>query len=229
MIGYEETLVTDQDLKHNDFSQPQGYRSNQHLAKFTYGILEGLTGNGEIGIGRVKNKSLEIPHGNQLAWGGGFTWNIMRNLNSLWSRIPETLPCGIEIGINGRYIGIESDKDKQTPDPGSGRNHITYDESWKEFQSAAWLARDFGVFTPYAALMVNWTQVRQKVDSSGAITLRTLKDPADMGYALGCDITLGKDKNLSQVRFLKDINLSFEFRGASETALTAGINWVWKY
>lgn len=226
MIGYEETLVTDKDLKHNDLSQPHGYKSNQHLAKFSYGILEGLTGNGEIGVGRIKNVSLEIPHGNQLAWGGGFDWNIMRNLNSLWSKIPQTLPYDIEIGLSGRYLGIESDKDEQTPQRAP---YAKYDENWKEFQSAAWLARDFGILSPYAALIVNWTQVRQKQEISGVITTRTLKDPTDVGYALGCDVSFGKDKNLSQVRFLKDINLSFEFRGASETALTAGINWVWKY
>ena len=226
MIGYEETLVQDQDLKHNDLSQPHGYKSSQHLAKFTYGLLEGLTGNGEIGIGRIKNISLEIPHGNQIAWGGGFDWNIMRNLNSLWSRIPQTLPYDIEIGLSGRYIGIASDKDDQTP---PRTPVVQYDENWKEFQSAAWLARDFGVFSPYAALVVNWTQVRQKEETGGVITTRTLKDPADVGYALGCDVSFVKCQKLSDVRFLKDINLSFEYRGGSESALTAGINWIWKY
>lgn len=226
MIGYEETLVQDQDLTHSFYSQPQGYKSNQHLVKFTYGLLEGLSANGEIGIGRIKNVSLEIPHGNQLVWGGGLNWNIMRHLNSLWPKIPQALPYDIEIGLSGRYLGIESDKDDQTP---KRTPYITYDESWKEFQSAAWLSRDFGVLSPYAALILNWTRVRQKEDRGGVVTARALRDPSDLGYALGCDVSFGKCQKLSEVRFLKDINLSFEFRGESETAMTAGINWVWKY
>lgn len=226
MIGYEATFITDKDLKHNVTSQPHGYRSDQHLAKFTYGVLEGLTANGEIGVGRIRNRSFSVPHTHQLAWGGGFSWNLMENFHSLWPRIPETLPLGIAIGVSGRYIGIESDRDDPSP---RRAPYPTYDESWKEFQAAGWLARDFGIFTPYSALIGNWTQVRQKEDISSVITTRTFKDPGEIGYAIGCDVSFGKSPKLKGVRFLKDINLSFEFRGASETALTGGINWVWKY
>lgn len=231
MIGYEETFVFDKNVKHNDYEDPHGYRSNQHLAKFSYGFLEGLNVNGEIGLARIKNISLAIPHDYQLAWGAGFNWNIMQCMNSIWRNIPATLPYEIEIGINGRYIGIEADKGEQTPTPVYGAGVITYDESWKEFQTAAWIARDFGPFTPYAALILNWTEVRQEIDISGAITEKTLKDPADLGYVLGFDVDLGKFKKPGKIGFLKDIDLSFEFRGQSERAnsITGGISLVWKY
>lgn len=216
MIGCEETFVFDKNVKHNAYEDPHGYRSNQHMAKFTYGFSEGVDVNGEIGLARIKNISLAVPHDYQLAWGAGLNWNIMRNLNSLWTKIPETLPFEVEIGASGRYIGIAGDKDEQTPIPASG---VSYDESWKEFQTAAWIARDFGPVTPYAALLLNWTEVRQKIDSMGAITERTLKDPADIGYVLGFDVGMG------------NIHLSLEFRGQSERAnsITGGINWVWKH
>jgi len=206
MVGYEETFVFDKNVKHNDYEDPHGYRSNQHMAKFNYGLLEGITVNGEIGMGRIKNISLSVPHDYQLAWGAGLDWNIM----------PKILPYEIEVGINIHYIGIEGDKAEQTPTPAYG---VTYDESWNEFQTAAWIARDFGPFTPYAALLLNWTEVRQKIDNVGAVTQRTLKDPADIGYVLGFDVGQG------------NIHLSFEFRGQSERAnsITGGINWVWRY
>jgi hypothetical protein len=229
MIGYEETLIVDKDLKHSYYSEKQGYKANIHLAKFTYGLLDGFRVNGEIGVGRLKNVSQHVPHGNEVAWGGGANWNLLEGMHSVWPGIPDKLPLDLECGFSGRYIAIASNGDNPTPSDLSTGNYI-YNENWKEYQAAAWIARNFGILIPYAGFSLSWATVRQQEDpNTGIISRRELRDASDPGFFIGCDVSFGKAENLSNVRFLKDLNLSFEYRGASESALTAGINWVWKY
>ncbi len=233
LVGYEWTLIDDKDLEHSDYSSKQDYKANFHMAKFTYGLLDGLTVNGEIGLGRIKNISQSIPHDYQLAWGGGATWNVLENLHTIWPGIPEKLPYDIDCGLSGRYIGIEGDRDNPHPFTLSNSGYH-YDECWQEIQGASWVAKDFGVFTPYGGLSLSWVRVRQKEDqNTGSITSRHIRNVADLGLFVGFDLNPGKWEKLSKNpvlhRFLKNMNISFEFRGESETALTAGINWIWKY
>lgn len=234
LVGYEWTLVDDKDLEHSDYSGKQEYKADFHLAKFTYGLLDGLTVNGELGLGKVKNINQSVPHGYQFAWGGGATWNVLENLNSVWSQIPEKLPYDIDVGLSGRYIGIEGDGDNPHPSTLPNADY-TYDENWQEIQTSMWIAKDFGAFTPYGGLSLSWVRVRQKEDQNtgGNVTSRHIRDASDPGCFVGFDLSPGKWERLSKNpvvhRFLKDMNISFEFRGESETALTAGASWLWKY
>jgi len=229
LVGYEWTLIDDKDLTHGDYSEKQDYKANFHMAKFTYGLLDGFTVNGEIGLGRIKNVSQSVPHGYEAAWGGGFTWSVLQNLNSIWPAVPEKLPYDIDCGLSGRYLATESDSDNPHPNSLSNADY-KYDERWREYQGAAWIAKDFGIFTPYGGLLVSWVDLRQKEDpNTGVVTTRTLQNDSDAGCFIGFDLIPGKCEALSNNRFFKDMNLSFEFRGESETALTAGVSWIWKY
>lgn len=229
MVGYEWIYVDDKKVEHSYFSDRQKYRLSLHLAKFTYGLLEGLTVNGEVGLGRLRNVSQSVPHGYQAAWGGGFSWDVLENLHSFFPGIPKELPWGISSGFSGSYVATESDGDNPSPNSLSTANY-RYNERWKEFQLAWWIARDFGAFTPYSGLLLSWVHVRQKEDpDTGIVTTRSLQNNSDLGYFFGLDLNLGKCELFKETRFLKDLNLNFEFRGESETAFTAGINWVWKY
>lgn len=229
LVGYEFTLIDDKDLEHSDYSSKQDYKANFHMAKFTYGLLDGLTVNGEVGLGRIKNVSQSIPHGYEAAWGGGFTWSVLKNLNTIWPQIPEKLPYDIDCGFSGSYIATESDGDNPHPFTLSNANN-EYDERWREYQGAAWLAKDFGIFTPYGGLSLCWVDVRQKENpTTGVVVTRSIRNVSDLGCFVGFDLNPGKCEMLSNNRFFKDMNISFEFRGETETALTAGINWIWKY
>lgn len=229
LFGCDWTLIDGKDLDHADYSIEQEYKVNLYLAKFTYGLLDGLTVNGKVGVGRVKNVTQSVPHGNEAAWGGGVTWTVLKNLHSIWPKIPEKLPGGIDFGFSGQYIGIASNGDNPHPFT-LATSSYEYDERWREYQGAAWLAKDLGGIVPYAGITASWVDVRQKEDpNTGVITIRALKDSSDFGYVAGFDLIPDKIGRLGETRIFKYIKLSFEVRAESEKALTAGASWVWKY
>jgi len=160
VIGFEETYMGERNFKHPDFSEGDiRFESVQHLGTLSYKLLDGITLKGKVGTAELKNDTWGYGrHDYELAWGAGGEWNLFKFLNKCFSKIPPTLPGGINLIVGGEYFTIGVDKN--TDSVGN-----SLEEEWREWSGAVVLSRNWGAFTPYIGARLSDAEVKTKLES----------------------------------------------------------------